>query len=203
MGYKTREKLIEVARQLFVHKGLENTTMNDIANASEKGRRTIYTYFKSKKEIYNAVLEYESDRMVAAMKEIAESSLDPEAKLSNFLTLRLEQGTTNSSPYSSLKSLFKFDLRRMERIRRMVLDKESLLLKSILDEGIAAGVFDPTRTALASQFLIECISSMYFTEIDHETTSKLPVIQANFVQFVVSDLAFRPTMQKLNFNPPQ
>ncbi|WP_304467832.1 TetR family transcriptional regulator, partial [uncultured Muribaculum sp.] len=44
MAIKTREKLIEVARQLFARKGIENTTMNDIANASEKGRRTIYTY---------------------------------------------------------------------------------------------------------------------------------------------------------------
>ena len=202
MGYKTREKLIEVARQLFVHKGLENTTMNDIANASEKGRRTIYTYFKSKKEIYNAVLEYESDRMVAAMKEIAESSIMPEIKLRNFLTLRLEQGTTLSSPYSSLKYLFKFDLRRMERIRRMVLDKESLLLRAILDEGIAAGVFDPARAELASQFLIECISSMYFTEIDHETTSKLPIIQANFVEFVVTDLTYKKLTQKQIINPP-
>lgn len=49
MVSKTRDKLIEVARQLFTNKGVENTTMNDIAAASEKGRRTIYTYFKSKR----------------------------------------------------------------------------------------------------------------------------------------------------------
>ena len=46
MVSKTRERLIEVARQLFARKGVENTTMLDIANASDKGRRTIYTYFK-------------------------------------------------------------------------------------------------------------------------------------------------------------
>ena len=45
---KTRQKLIDVARQLFAKKGLEETTMNDIASASGKGRRTLYTYFKSK-----------------------------------------------------------------------------------------------------------------------------------------------------------
>ena len=64
MVLKTREKLIEVARQLFAHKGVENTTMNDIAAASDKGRRTIYTYFKNKREIYNAVIERESDNIV-------------------------------------------------------------------------------------------------------------------------------------------
>lgn len=46
MVSKTREKFIEVARQLFARKGIENTTMNDIASASDKGRRTIYTYLK-------------------------------------------------------------------------------------------------------------------------------------------------------------
>ena len=37
---KTREKLVDVARQLFAKHGLENTTMNDIAVTSGKGRRT-------------------------------------------------------------------------------------------------------------------------------------------------------------------
>ena len=52
MVSKTRDILIEVARQLFARKGIENTTMNDIAEASDKGRRTIYTYFKNKREIF-------------------------------------------------------------------------------------------------------------------------------------------------------
>ena len=60
MVSKTRDILIEVARQLFARKGIENTTMNDIAEASDKGRRTIYTYFKNKREIYNAVVQSES-----------------------------------------------------------------------------------------------------------------------------------------------
>ena len=70
MVVKTREKLIEVARQLFAYKGIENTTMNDIANASDKGRRTIYTYFKNKKEIYNAVIEQESEKLIAQLMNI-------------------------------------------------------------------------------------------------------------------------------------
>ena len=54
---KTRAKLVDVARQLFAKKGVEDTTMNDIAQASKKGRRTLYTYFKSKEQIYMAVVE--------------------------------------------------------------------------------------------------------------------------------------------------
>ena len=56
--------LVDVARQLFARMGVDNTTMNDIAQASrKKGRRTLYTYFKSKNEIYLAVVESELDQL--------------------------------------------------------------------------------------------------------------------------------------------
>ena len=51
---KTRQNLVDVARQLFAKNGIANTTMNDIAKASGKGRRTLYTYFKSKEDVYYA-----------------------------------------------------------------------------------------------------------------------------------------------------
>ncbi|MCK9312371.1 MAG: TetR family transcriptional regulator, partial [Bacteroidales bacterium] len=51
---KTRAMLVEVARQLFAQKGVADTTMNDIAAASQKGRRTLYTYFRNKEEVYMA-----------------------------------------------------------------------------------------------------------------------------------------------------
>ena len=56
---KTRQKLVDVARQLFAKNGIANTTMNDIAVASGKGRRTLYTYFSRKEDVYYAVIESE------------------------------------------------------------------------------------------------------------------------------------------------
>ncbi|HBK94018.1 MAG TPA: TetR family transcriptional regulator, partial [Porphyromonadaceae bacterium] len=47
---------MEVARQLFAKKGVDSTTMNEIAEASGYGRRTLYTYFKNKKDVYKAVI---------------------------------------------------------------------------------------------------------------------------------------------------
>ena len=36
---KTRQKLIEVARELFARKGIEGTTMNDIATTPQRDAR--------------------------------------------------------------------------------------------------------------------------------------------------------------------
>ena len=52
---KTRALLVDVARQLFAKNGFEDTSMNDIAVHANRGRRTLYTYFNSKEEIYLAV----------------------------------------------------------------------------------------------------------------------------------------------------
>ena len=86
---KTREKFIEVARQLFARKGVENTTMNDIASASDKGRRTIYTYFKSKREIFNAVIDNESEHLLHRLRLILAKPVSPEEKLKEYVECRL------------------------------------------------------------------------------------------------------------------
>ena len=63
---KTRELLVDVARQLFAKNGLENTTMNDIAREAGKGRRTLYTYLQEQEEIYYTVIEKSSDACLSA-----------------------------------------------------------------------------------------------------------------------------------------
>ena len=80
---KTRQRLVDVARQLFAKNGLENTTMNDIAQASGKGRRTLYTYFKSKEDIYYAVIESELERLSDQLDEVAAKKIPPRIKSLN------------------------------------------------------------------------------------------------------------------------
>lgn len=143
---KTREKLIEVARQLFMKKGVENTTMNDIAAASEKGRRTIYTYFKSKKEIYNAVFEQQSEQLVDELCAIRDSDKSPLQKLSEYLMLRFTMIDKFTSKGDRMHLLFNREHKRIEKIMRMVQSKESTVLSDILSEGIKSGVFDQSRS---------------------------------------------------------
>ncbi|MBO4397389.1 MAG: helix-turn-helix transcriptional regulator, partial [Bacteroidaceae bacterium] len=78
---KTRNLLVDTARLIFAKKGFESTTMNDIAQASGKGRRTLYTYFSSKEEIYVAVIESELERLSERMESVARQEMSPEKKM--------------------------------------------------------------------------------------------------------------------------
>lgn len=142
MVTKTRDKLIEVARQLFANNGIENTTMNDIANASDKGRRTIYTYFKNKKDIYNAVIEKESEQLVSKLREIYDLKLSPTDKLKRFFDVRFNITNDINVQDESLRRFFTRDVKRVEKIRRLASEKEREILKKIIDEGVAIGQFD-------------------------------------------------------------
>ncbi len=188
MALKTRDKLIEVARQLFAHKGVEKTTMNDIANASDRGRRTIYTYFRNKKEIYNAVLEAESEQLVASLRDIAKGSGPVDVRLAEFLRCRIYHSKNQTA--STLKNWLLFDIRRLERINRLAADKESALMADLLQEGCQQGVFDPERCSLFANFVDRVIEliDMPMAAAPKLSEERQRQIAESFIDFCVSDL---------------
>ena len=169
MVSKTRDKLIEVARQLFANKGIENTTMSDIANASEKGRRTIYTYFKNKREIYNAILERESERLVQQMRLIAMSDNTPEQKVREFIQARLKvvKSDDKATMTEKLRSLFNLDLVRIEKIRKLALVKENEILKELLEQGVRNGDFDARQARKFPSTLVVVMQGMYYSYVNN------------------------------------
>ena len=168
MVTKTRDKLIEVARQLFARKGIDNTTINDIATASDKGRRTIYTYFKNKREIYNAVIERESVQLVARLKDVVNSTLPPLEKMRRYLLTRFEiisDIVVTRENGSSFRTFFSRDFRRVDRIRRLAVSKERVLFASVINEGITSGDFDPDQAHRVESFVITIFQGVDYSHI--------------------------------------
>ncbi len=49
--------IIDAAERLFFSKGIENTTMDEVAAAAELSKGTLYLYFKNKDDLYHAIVE--------------------------------------------------------------------------------------------------------------------------------------------------
>ena len=139
---KTRERLVEVARQLFARSGVENTTMNDIAQASSKGRRTLYTYFKNKDEIYQAVVESEIDKLNKMLMEVASKDLPADEKLITYIYSRLDAVKALVFRNGTLRANLFRDIWTVEKIRKDFDLRDIEVIKGILDEGIAQGLFN-------------------------------------------------------------
>ena len=139
---KTRDILVDVARQIFARMGFDNTTMNDIAHASKKGRRTLYTYFKSKSDIFSAVVESEMDNVHKILVNLADQDLPADEKLIAFLYTRLDAVKVVVSRNGTLKATFFRDIWRVEKARKKFNIQETVLIKKILDDGIKEGIFE-------------------------------------------------------------
>lgn len=157
---KTRNKLIDIARQLFAHKGIENTTMNDIAIAAKKGRRTIYTYFKNKRDIYNAVIESESGIVLKRLSEIIDLPLPADQKLMEFIFQRFDAMKDLVYRNGSLRADFFRDVRKVERARKTTSPKEIKMLESILREGVESGIFRIKHTDKMAMVMLLCLQGL-------------------------------------------
>lgn len=150
---KTKELLVDVARQLFARIGMENTTMNDIAVASNKGRRTLYTYFKNKNEIYLAVIESELNQLFVKLEEVTLRDLTPEEKLMLFIYTRLEAIKEAVYRNGTLRADFFRDIWRVETVRKQFDIKEIMLIKGILTEGVMKGDFEMPSIETAAHII--------------------------------------------------
>lgn len=157
---KTKAKLVDVARQLFAKMGVENTTMNDIALASKKGRRTLYTYFKSKEDIYMAVAESELDILSDTMKRVVEKNISPDRKIIEMIYTRLDAVKEVVFRNGTLRANFFRDIWRVEKIRKRFDAKEIQLFKAILREGMEKGVFRVDNLDMTVELLHYCVKGI-------------------------------------------
>lgn len=182
---KTKNMLIEKARQLFARSGFENTTMHDIAEASQRGRRTLYTYFSNKKEIYDAVIESELETLYVQLQELVEKEHSASDKLLLFFISRLEIIKEVVTRNGTLRGDFFRDIFRVENVRKTFDKKEISFLKIILDEGVESNEFevlDTMKTARILHFALKGLEVPYIRgvmtqnpkdSIDRDTVANL------------------------------
>jgi AcrR family transcriptional regulator len=66
---ETRQRITEQALRLFVARGFDRVTLDDIAAAAGISRRTFFHYFESKEDLAFAWLDSSTDAMVAAVAD--------------------------------------------------------------------------------------------------------------------------------------
>lgn len=157
---KTRQNFVDVARNLFAKNGLENTTMNDIALASGKGRRTLYTYFESKEEVYSAVIEGELERLSDKLDEVAAKKMRPQDKIIELIYTHLYMIKETVVRNGNLRAEFFRNIWMVEKVRKSFDDDEIELFKKVYTAGKEAGEFDIENIELVANITHYCIKGL-------------------------------------------
>lgn len=88
-GEAVRREIVEAANRLFYHRGYNQTSFTDIAEAAGIPRGNFYYYFKSKDDILGAVIDARIEQIRAMLAEWDAAEPEPRQRLRRFVQMIL------------------------------------------------------------------------------------------------------------------
>ena len=150
----TREDILEAAAQIFRQKGFHGASMNDIAEAVNLQKASLYHHVTSKQEILFELLDRAVQLLLERISPIANQTLSADKKLRLMIHEYLQIVVENID----LATVLLFEHRSLDRKQhaRHVpnRDKFESLWKDVLSEGGQAKLFRCTDPGLTSRALL-------------------------------------------------
>ncbi len=138
----SKDEIIAAASKLFVEKGFEKTTMEDIANALDIRKGSLYYHIQSKAEIFYEILKLSLQESSKRMEKVQKSKMEPEDKLRNIIATHFDNILKFSLEYQILLNERRYMLNRKQEkhIRKKMKAYENTIFE-VLKEGSDAKVF--------------------------------------------------------------
>ena len=118
------------------------TTMKDIAKAAKISRRTLYTHFNSKEDIFNHIVNQKIELIEQKLEQAVRTALPADKRLKLYIKERFNLIAELMGGSQSIKETFLHNNSKIEILRQNIDRQEIELLYSILKDGVSQGIFD-------------------------------------------------------------
>jgi len=138
---QNREIILKIAREIFSKYGFKKTTLDDIANAVRKGKSSLYYYFKSKEDLFQAVIMKEVDILAHELEIVINRNTDPVDKLRDYILTKLATFRSLANFYHAIEN----DVTAVgfiDEIKIRYEQDEIRMIKRILIEGVRKNEFE-------------------------------------------------------------
>jgi AcrR family transcriptional regulator len=148
-----RERILDEAAILFARSGFEASSLSDLAEETGISKAGIYHYFRTKQDIYDAIIVQTLRRLVEHVETAIMDASGPRAQLLVFMTAHAEFFEHNYWSFRAM--LVGFSDMETREVRQEAVDlreRYEHLLRWIIAEGVARGKFrevDPATTGRA------------------------------------------------------
>jgi AcrR family transcriptional regulator len=82
----TEEKILEAAKKVFVERGMDGTTMQQIADEAQINKSLLHYYYRTKEKLFGTVLKFAFKFVVPQLKEIMGSKDDIFTKIEKIVS---------------------------------------------------------------------------------------------------------------------
>jgi AcrR family transcriptional regulator len=158
-----REEIVGIALRLVAEKGFQKTSMREIAVLANMGKSSLYDFFKTKDEIVVYAVEKKVEETIQKVHRIIADESSPEQCLGkimrNHLGVPKQYRTVLMWLHTESDYLEEEYRKRLKAVRYAYQDS----IKSVIENGVAAGVFRKTDAALVTRLLINSMLSIDYT----------------------------------------
>ncbi|MTK54088.1 TetR/AcrR family transcriptional regulator [Paludibacter sp.] len=170
-----RNEIISTAQKLFQQFGLQKTTMEDIARAMGKGKSTLYYYYKSKEEIFDAVLRTEMHQVYHLSKEAVQKEQTASAKLKAFFAVSFQIAKSKVNLYKIVTEEMAIqDLSRTHHVVKELNVKSVAMVEDIFIAGFVSGEFCDELRDQAHLLAYSMVSAMRSLVLDMAIDDQIP-----------------------------
>ena len=154
---EVREQIVQVARQVFARYGYKKTALDDIARETKRGKSTIYYYFKSKDDIFKAVIDSEAEIRTQTINEQISRIDDPQQKLRTYIYVRMRTLKMVVNYYEAIKNDLLDQLYFVDSLRTEHFEAEIDLIKEMFLEGIERGEYTIQNPELTAKTIVTAL----------------------------------------------
>ncbi len=166
---EVRNKILDAAQGVFTKYGFGKTTMEDIASEMGKGKSTIYYYYPSKEEIFQAVIEKEILALKTKILDEVSRKKDPREKLKVYVVGRMQGLKGLKNLYNVLRNEISSQRDFVEQTRQQTDREEINIVASILSNGVEEGIFHLGDILLTSMVIVTALKGMEIPLVIAET----------------------------------
>ena len=188
-GERRKQELLQIAYRMFISRGYENTSVDEIIEEADIAKGTYYYYFETKEQMLEEVIGMMIDQEMEAAGRIMQAEIPVPQKIIGMISSL--RPTQEERPIEGAL-MQPENIVMHEKIRKKIVEMAVPLLSKVVEEGIGQGIFACDNIAERVRMLLVISSSTFdegcYTERDIEVfidmTEKLLGAESGTMGFI-------------------
>ena len=172
---QTVARILSISTELFHEKGYDKTSMQDIVNALGMSKGAIFHHFKSKEDIFGAVLEIMADEQTETYKNLLQNEMQGLTARQKLLRIMNTSANRETNKVADAITQSVNDPKIVMGMMKYNFEKSAPFLADLISEGVADGSFKtdyPTECAETLLLLLNVWCDPSILRCNQETFRK-------------------------------